>query len=498
MFSLPLLNIIRTLVLLSAALFLASCKLQPSPLSETDFVGFSAKHSAAVMRPSPPIAKPITLHEAMARAIKYNLDQQIEIKRTALEAENLKLEQYQMLPKFVAYSGYNRRSNFSGGSSKSLITGATSLASSTSSDRGVLNSNLDLSWSVLDFGLSYYRAKQVADEVMIANEQRRKVINGVIEDVRTAFWRTYAAQALSSKLVALEREAGQAMNDSRALHERQLTSPLAALTYQRELADIQREINNIHGDLQVAKSQLAALINIPPGTKFTLAPRRHNMLSRNLPNDINELSHVALQMRPEMRELAYRERINEQELKTALLQVLPDFSLGLSGHANSNSFLFNGDWVSWAAKASWNLLGVLRYPQQKAQINAQEELIHARARAVALAIVVQVHVSEIRYRHNKKIYSRAKRDLSIQRKILRQVSREAQVGIGNQQSVIREKLNTLVSQMRVHVARAGLENSIANLYASSGLDIVDFELNGDESLEETTRIIRNGWGNRAG
>lgn len=479
-------------------LVLSACAVKPTPLSDDDFSAFASKQALKSAEMQEPIARPISLYEAMARAIKYNLDQQIEIKQRSLDYESLRLSRYDMLPTFVTSSGYNRRSNYAGGVSRSLITGSRSLEASTSSDRGVLNGNMDLSWSILDFGLSYYRSKQASDKVLIADEQRRKVINGVIEDVRTAYWRAYAAQSLASSLVSLEKEAGNAMRNSRALQAREFASPLETLTYQRELADIQREIDNIHGDLKVAKAQLGALINIPPGVSFKLVNHKQNMLKRGLPNDKQALVEMALTKRPEMRELAYRERINEQELKVAVLQVLPDFRLNLTGDISSNSFLFNGDWVSFAAKTSWNLLGLIRHKQNKKRINAQQELIYARAQAVALAIAVQIHVSDVRYKHAKKMYGRATRDLDIQRKIQHQMTREAEVGIGNEQNVIREKMNTLVARMRVHVARASLENAIANLYASTGQDLVDIELTGDESLKETQRIVSEKWSGNAG
>ena len=86
------------------------------------------------------------------------------------------LSKYELLPQLVAKTGYNSRDKFSGSSSRSLLTGNQSLQSSTSSDRDIFTNDLSLTWNVLDFGLSYIRAKQSADHVLIAEEEKRKVV----------------------------------------------------------------------------------------------------------------------------------------------------------------------------------------------------------------------------------------------------------------------------------------------------------------------------------
>ena len=71
-------------------------------------------------------------------------------------------------------------------------------ASHISTDRDYTQSALTLSWSLLDFGQSYYAARQNADRVRIAAERRRKAIYTLVQDVRTAYWRVVASQALAA------------------------------------------------------------------------------------------------------------------------------------------------------------------------------------------------------------------------------------------------------------------------------------------------------------
>ena len=150
----------------------------------------------------------------MARALKYNLDTQVDLKEETLRLGEKRLAEYDMLPDLVANADYFSRSNQPGATSISLLTGTPSLQPSRSTEKTVFDGDLELSWDILDFGLSYVRAKQRSDEVLIAMEQRRSTVNRVIEDVRSAYWRAVSAERLLGRLSRLETRALRALGDS--------------------------------------------------------------------------------------------------------------------------------------------------------------------------------------------------------------------------------------------------------------------------------------------
>ena len=55
----------------------------------------------------------------------------------------------------------------------------------------------------------------------------------------------------------------------------------------------------------------------------------------------------ALRQRPELREVQYRLRINDQEAEAALLELLPSLQSYAGLNYDSNSFLYNKHWLSW-------------------------------------------------------------------------------------------------------------------------------------------------------
>ena len=183
----------RGVVIAALCALLGGCAVTPKPLTDDDNRAAVRRSLERVAAGQEPIAAPIGLYEAMARALKYNLDYRVELMTQALRQSEVDLTRYDLLPQLAANAGFTSRSNDAGASSRSLLSGRESLEPSTSTERTVTTSDLTLSWDILDFGLSYVRAHQKADESLAAMEQRRKVANRIIEDVRTAYWRAVSA-----------------------------------------------------------------------------------------------------------------------------------------------------------------------------------------------------------------------------------------------------------------------------------------------------------------
>lgn len=483
---------------------LCACTIKPQALEETTVAEFAAANLEAVTADQEPLDGVIDLYEAMARALKYNLDYKVELMEKALKIRNLDLAHYKLLPDLVASSGYAGRSNFSGGNSRLLSgkgwfqdkgdLGTESLQSSTSQEREIFSSDVTFTWNVLDFGLSYVRAKQSADEVLIAEQLKRKVVNRVIEDVRTAYWRAVSYERLIRKLRVLDGRVKKALTNTRALYKNRETSLITVLTYERELIEIKRELQRLEADLKIAKAQLAALMNLPPGTKFRLVHTKRRIKSLLLKGHPDEMIAMALRNRPEMHEVQYRLRINDNERDAALLELLPSLHGSAGVNYDSNEFLFNQHWLSWGAKASWNLLNVFRYPARKSVVAAQDELLKQRALALTMAIMTQVHVSRVRFLQNRKQLATAAEFYNVQSRLLRQIRTEAEADRVSEQTLIREEMNTLVADVKFDIAFAELHNSFANVYASMGLDPYaegDFDVS--RSVQSLSKALRNVW-----
>ncbi|WP_233151674.1 TolC family protein [Pelomonas sp. KK5] len=448
-----------------------------------------ARHTAG----QEPVARPIDLYEAMARAIKYNLDYRVEVMTHALRSSELEMKRYEMLPRAVAGLNWSSRSNDSGGSSRSLLTGKQSLESSTSSERSVLDVDLNLSWDVLDFGLSYVRARQAGNEVLIAEEHKRKALVRIIEDVRTAYWRAVSAQRMLGRVMMLQLATEDALRLARQQADGATTAPLAPLSYQREILSIRRDAQGLMRDLVTAKQQLAALMNLPPETEYELVLPERDIERAPLTMGAADMLKLAIANRPELREVAYQLRNNDWETTASKLRALPSLKLVLGVNWNSNDYLYNQAWLNAGAQASWSLMNVFRLPADLRRVDAQGALLDQRALALTTAVGVQVYVARARYEMRREELQTAGDIYRVQRAIMAQIDAGYEVGKLSRQTLIREQLNNVVSEIRYDVALADLQNAFANLYSSMGVDIVDGQVSSNDSVDALAARLRGVW-----
>lgn len=470
----------------AVVLLATGCAITPAPLTDAELEQQVAQSKQQLAENQQAITQPISLEDAIARALRNNLDLQLEITERNLAEQELELSRYDQLPELVADIDFRGRNNFTGASSRSLFTGRQSLEASTASERDVLTGNLNLTWNVLDFGVSYFRSKQAADRVLIAEEERRKVVNQIVQDVKTAYWRAVSSERLNNQLAVLLTRVEAAIANSKEIVAQKLDKPLTPLTYQRELITIKRELQELQRELSLAKIQLAALMNLAPGQTFELEIPARDSEAKEPPFLPTEMEDIALAHRSEMREIAYQKRIQGHEIKAKLLELLPGINLDFGKTYSSNTFLFNNNWIGYGNRITWNLINVFRYPSTKRTLEAQASVLDARTLALSMAIMTQVHVAYARYEHARRELATAGEYRSTQHEILEQIRAAAATRSVSEQSVIREEMNNLLAEAKYDIAHADLESAFASLYAAMGSDA----LQGQDNYP-STRALAN-------
>ena len=176
----------RFVALATGVVFLGACAVNPQPLSPEEQRSLMEQDRSLLFAEQEAITGAVTLEEALARALKYNMDHRLMLMEAALRNNQLHLSRYDMLPALTVNSGYTTRSNENLNLSRNTRTGDISIDPSISQDRNLSYANLGLTWNILDFGFSYYQAHQNADQLLVAQEQRRRVVNQVVQQVRAA------------------------------------------------------------------------------------------------------------------------------------------------------------------------------------------------------------------------------------------------------------------------------------------------------------------------
>lgn len=476
---------------------IAGCTVTPTPFTKSELNAFAAERERRVVSESQtPVMQSIDLYEAMARALKYNLDYRVEMSDVALRTAEVREAELDMLPELVAKVDWSDRDNdpFSGSIDQN---GVIDPVASTSADPGSDSGSLELSWDILDFGLSYYRAKQAGDRALIAEEQRRSTINRVIEDVRTAYWRAVAAERLLGQIGQLETRAQAALNVARRQVANGEGDRLEALRFQREMLDTLRTAQELRRDLFVAKNQLAALMNLPQNQDFSVVVPNHTRLNTPITAlSSDDMTKMAMRNRPEMREIAYRLRINEEEEAASVLELLPSIRGYLGVNYDSNDFLVNENWTGWGARVSWDLMSLATHSRRKDRIVRQSDLLDARSLALTQAIATQVFVANKRFHSLQHEVDTARQYHNTSDRIFAQARDEYQTGAGSQREYVRENLKAILASLRYDATYAEMQGAFANVYAAVGLNAYDGTMTGQESVDELAASLRKMWRER--
>ncbi|MDT4822029.1 Outer membrane efflux protein [compost metagenome] len=457
------------------ALAISGCAVTSQPIERSASEQRARDDLQLMFKDQEPLSGPLTLHEAMARAVKYNLEARLKVMEEALAKRQVDLASFDMLPRMALSAGYAGRNNVSASSSQSVETGTQSLEPSTSQDRDRGVADLTMVWNVLDFGVSYISAKQQGDQRLIVQERRRKVVQTIIQDVRSAYWRAVAAERLLGQIDGLMARVDQARGDSQQMSQQRIGDPVQALGYQRALIEASRQLEEQRRALSLAKTELATLINLPIGTRFSLAtPGDYDV--PELKVDMGRLEEQALANRPELREQDYQARISAAETRKAMLRLLPGLEFSAGGHYDSNSFLVNQSWADYGVKVTWNLFNVLSAPAAIDVAKAGEQVAAARRQAMSMAVLAQLYVANANYNEAKRQFATSQELADLDSQIAGQLRNRRQAqGIG-ELDLIQGELNALQADLRRDLAYAELRNSYGQLFASVGLDPLPGEL----------------------
>ena len=470
----------RLLAAASLPLLLVGCgALSPVPSPEDEIRSRVETDQRGMFAEQEPVTAPISFHEATARALKYNLDYRLKLMENALSQSLHDVSTHEMLPRLVAGAGYAWRSNDSGGTSIGIEDREESLRASTSQERERYLANLTFSWNALDFGVSYYRAQQKADQVLMAEERRRKVAQNVMQDVRNSYWRALGAQKLLRQVDDLLVRSERALGKAREVEKQGLMPQAQVLAYQRALLDAVNLLTLRRQDLELAKTELAALMSLPPGTSFTLAEEEEIALPA-VPGNVEALEQLALQKRPEIMEEWYRKRVTENDIKAAKLLLWPNLSVDAGPQWDSNRYNYNSHWTDIGVRLSWNILKLTQLPAINRAHEHQNQTDDMRRLSLSMAVLTQVRVGVQRYGLSLAELELAEESLRVDRSLLNYARSAAASRFDSELEVIRAEARALLAEYQRYVAYSNAQAAWGRVYNSVGLDVLPETIDGHD------------------
>jgi outer membrane protein TolC len=478
------------------ALLLGACSIRPEPITPPQHFARAEADYNTLYASYVPVSGPLTLAQALARALKYNYDAQLAKTQMTLQEQQLDLAMTQMLPRLAATAGYNHRSNDNAAESVSELTRQRSLVSSFSEEPSHGFASLEFSWNMLDLGVSYFQAKQQGDRTYIAVERRRKVINSITKSVEEAYWKAVTADRLLPRVRPLLAQAERVLAASRNSRRAGVAPQLQTLDFEQAMLTVVGQLRRLQTDLASAKVQLAALINVPADAPLALAQPDRRAPSPMQDVNFHQLEEIGLAMRPELREEAYQERIDRQDVYKEIIKMLP--GIGILGNLNydSNRYLFNPTWGAIGAQATFNLVNLVQGPKAIAAAETSVDVSHMRRLALSVAVLTQVNLSYQEYLSAQQDLDTAQQIVDVQHEITT-ASHNAEIAQTEPESErIRRDMSALIAELSRDRALAAVHAALASLYISLGVDLVPPSVDNAEALptlsEQVNQAI-SGW-----
>ena len=475
-------NLLKILLVLSLGVVVSCAKRNPEPITSEDFIKSAEDDLAKIQEikeQNDLFNKDlkIDLYTAIALAIENNKDLKVKLLETSLANRKIEDVEFEMLPTMAANAGYTGSDRYKTTASATVpstdLAGSIGSSYSTSRDRDVNEQDVGFSWNALDFGLSYIRAGQSSDKFLISKELEKKAANNITKDVIRAYWNALSAEKLIKKYDPLLIKVNNALNDSQKIEELLLQKPMDALLYQKELLDIQRALQSQKQSFINAKIELGALMGLLPNEKFVLVQTDQPLNELNM--KLKHMEKHALVNRPELIENHYEERISIAETKAGMRSLLPGLNFNAAWTSSSNDYLMNKTNFEYGSSIGANLLNVFRAPRLKEVNEMNTEIIKEQRLALSMAVLSQVHISNIEYQMALEEYETADRYYDVSRKITEQVRNAQKIARFGELELIREEASLLVAELRRDIAFSKVQFSVAQVYTSVGVDVTTRE-----------------------
>lgn len=465
---------VNTLCAAAVALALSGCasvSVDANKLQLSEVRAAVEADKAALAKGVEPLAGVLTLEEAIARALKYNAEVRYKAMEQAVAVGTFEVGQYDRLPKLMASAGYRDRNNDLITRSTDSVTGEPSLAHPfISSSRSAVTGDLAVSWSLLDFGQSYYAARQNADRVLIAGERRRKALHNLIQDVRTAYWRVVAAQKLVPMLRTTIAESEAALKNAQKAEEANMTSPLEPLRYERQMLENLRLLETINQELSTARIELASLTALPLAGDIKVVEPTDKVNTVWLEQPVEAMEQAALLRNPDLREGMYNARIAQQETRRTMLKLFPGISFNAGIHHSDDPYLIHQSWNDVGAQISFNLLGVLSAPAQMRLAEAGVALAGQRRMATQMAVLTQLHIARLQYANATQQFARADAIARVDGRITQHIINQEQALKQSGAERVAQQTAYVLSQLRRYQALSNAHTAASRLQATLGME----------------------------
>lgn len=464
--------IIKTIFILFVISF-TGCSLSPKKIDNQSQYNNTHLTLKSIIEQQKNITGNITLEEAIARVLKYNLDNRLQQTQLALESGSLNQAYLEMLPSLLVDGNYSFRNNEQ---IQNLVQNGQVVPGEQSfTPREIVDFSAGVQWNILDFGLSYTRAQQQANRVMIMKEQQRKITQALIQQTIAIYWKAWTAQQMAPKVARFKKEAEKALLNSILASKNKLSPNEKELDYQNVLIKAIRKATKLQLQIADAKASLSRLMNANQNSQYQLiAPKESIKKLPNINPEFEKMDLLALLYRPELREASYQKQIAEKGVQAAVLEMLPGISFDYGYNNTNNQFMLNRNWLGGNINLSFDLINsLLKAPMNIKNAKMVVQYEQLKQAATTATVLTQIRIAYSNYLLWQSDYHYAKQEVETTEKLYLSALNNEKAKRSSKQETIRRALDALNSEFDEQITFANAYEALATIYQSIGLDFLD-------------------------
>jgi hypothetical protein len=244
----------------------------------------------------------------------------------------------------------------------------------------------------------------------------------------------------------------------------------------------------MRNELATSRVRLATLINVPINTPIPIAASPDSTLTRPPQVDTAMLEETGLNLRPELREAAYQEKIDRQDIYKEIIKMLPGVGVLGSLNYDSNKLLYNNTWGEVGVRATYNLVSLIEGPKAIEAAESAVDVAKARRLALGVAVLTQVNLGVQEYQSALDDLASAEEINQVQRGLSNAASGAADAEAQPEAARVRRQLGAMASDFERGRALADAYTALANLYIATGVDLVSPDVDISDLDKLTQRV----------
>lgn len=342
---------------------------------------------------------PMTLQQCIDTALQNNLDLRVAQWEIEMARENAYGDKLRMLPDLDLTAERSKRDRDVRQNTVDAAGNVT--VGEVTRGRNTLRADLALTWNVLDFGLSYVRARQAQLGVKAMELERIRQGQVLALEVTESYWRAALAEDALDYIRKIEAELkNQKKIIDRSVQSRRI-DPIAATDASKRLVDLQIIIRDLQAEVSGARVNLAQLMGLRQNQQFTIQRESIRPLLAALPRpeqlEVAKLEEFAMLNRPELYAQDLDHRIRQDDVRAEMLQMFPDLTFGVGTHYNHEPLLNANRWNTFGVNFGWNLLAIPERIHRKHAAENSVEAAQYERMQLTVGVLTQVNLALLDY-----------------------------------------------------------------------------------------------------